>query len=77
MIGSDDVNLGSSGIVGAFTNQNAGIYTVNITGLNLSGTTARNYALATTSTTATGVITPANSTTTITSSNNPSPTKAM
>jgi hypothetical protein len=73
VIGSDDVNLGSSGIVAAFTNQNAGSYTVDITGLSLFGTTAGNYSLATTSTTATGVITPASSITTITSSTNPAP----
>jgi len=73
VIGSDDVNLGNSGIVAAFTNQNAGSYTVNITGLSLSGTTAENYSLTSTATTATGVITPASSITTITSSTNPAP----
>jgi len=39
--------------------------------LSLSGTTAGNYALTSTTTTVTGIITPANSTTTISSSNNP------
>jgi fibronectin type 3 domain-containing protein len=71
VVGGDDVSLGTSGTVGAFTNQNAGSYTLNITGLSLSGTTAGNYSLTSASTTATGVITPAGSTTTLTSSNNP------
>ena len=73
VIGGDDVNLGNSGTVAAFTNQNAGSYTVNVTALSLFGTTAGNYTLTSTSTTATGVITPANSSTTITSSTNPAP----
>jgi autotransporter-associated beta strand protein len=71
VIGSDDVNLGNSGVVGAFTNKNSGSYLITITGLSLSGTTAGNYALTSTTTTVTGIITPANSTTTISSSNNP------
>jgi hypothetical protein len=73
VISGDDVNLGGSGIVAAFTNQNAGSYTVAITGLSLSGTTAGNYTLTSTSTTATGIITLASSTTTLTSSTNPAP----
>ena len=72
VIGGDDVNLGASGTVAAFTNPNAGSYTVNITGLGLSGATAPNYTLTSTTTTATGVITPTNSVTTISSSANPS-----
>jgi hypothetical protein len=50
IIGSDDVNLGTSGTA-AFTDKNVGTgKPVNITGLSLSGTTAGNYALNTTST---------------------------
>ncbi len=71
VFGGDDVSLGASGMVAAFTNQNAGSYLVNITGLGLSGATAPNYTLTSTATTATGVITPANSVTTISSANNP------
>jgi autotransporter-associated beta strand protein len=73
VIGSDDVNLGGSGTVAAFTNQNAGSYTVAITGLSLSGTTAGNYTLTSTSATATGIITLASSTATLSSSTNPAP----
>jgi hypothetical protein len=72
IIGSDDVNLGTSGVAGAFTNQNAGSYTVTITGLSLSGTTAGNYTLTSTSTTATGIITRIKSSTAVSSSANPS-----
>jgi hypothetical protein len=76
VIGGDDVNLGNSGVVAAFTNQNAGSYVINITGLILSGTTAVNYTLTSSSATATGVITPANPITTISSSTNPAPYEA-
>ncbi len=57
IVGSDDVNLGSSGTA-AFVDKNVGNgKTVNITGLALSGTTAGNYQLSSTSATTTANIT--------------------
>ena len=49
IVGSDDVNLGTSGTVGAFSSRNVGTYTPSVTGLSLSGSTAPNYGLSTTS----------------------------
>jgi autotransporter-associated beta strand protein len=72
VVGSDDVNLGTSGVVAAFGSKDAGSSTISITGLSLSGTTAADYALVSTSTTATGTITKANSLITVSSSANPS-----
>ena len=48
IIGGDDVNLGTSGTVAAFSSPNVGSYSPSVTGLSLSGTTAGNYALSTT-----------------------------
>jgi fibronectin-binding autotransporter adhesin len=72
VVGNDDVNLGTSGVVAAFGSKNAGSSTINITGLSLSGTKAANYLLVSTATTATGTITQTNSITAVSSSANPS-----
>jgi len=64
VVGTDDATLGTSGTA-AFVNATAGNgKTVNITGLALSGTTAGNYQLSSTSTTATADITKAHLTVT-------------
>src|SRR5207302_1429754 len=58
IVGSDDVNLDASGTA-VFSDENVGVNkTVTITGLSLSGTTAANYVLSTTSTNTTAKITP-------------------
>ena len=58
IVGSDDVSLGTSGNVAAFSGKNVNSYTgISITGLSLSGTTAGNYQLSSTSTTASANIT--------------------
>jgi hypothetical protein len=49
VVDGDDVSLGTSGTVAAFSTKNVGTYTVSVTGLSLSGTTAGNYQLSTTS----------------------------
>lgn len=49
IVGADDVTLGTSGTVAAFTSKNVGSYTPTVSGLSLSGTTAGNYVLSTTS----------------------------
>jgi hypothetical protein len=72
VIGADDVNLGTSGMA-AFTDKNVGLgKTVNVTGLSLSGATAGNYVLSTTSTTASADITLASVSVMVGSSVNPS-----
>ncbi len=48
IVNSDDVNLGTSGTVAAFSSKNVGSYTPNITSLALSGNTATNYVLSST-----------------------------
>ena len=59
VMGSDDVNLGTSGSVGGFPSRNAGPYSaIAVTGLRLSGTTAPNYSLVASNITATALITP-------------------
>ena len=70
VVGSDDVSLGTSGTVAAFSSKNVNSYTgISITGLSLSGTTAGNYALSSTSTTASASITAATVTPTVTLNN--------
>ena len=49
IVPGDDVNLGTSGTVAAFSSKNVGSYTPSVTGLSLSGTTAGNYVLSTAS----------------------------
>jgi hypothetical protein len=48
VVNSDDVNLGTSGTVAAYTSRNVGSYTPSVTSLALSGTTAGNYVLSAT-----------------------------
>ena len=70
VVGSDDVSLGTSGTVAAFSSKNVNSYTgISITGLSLSGTTAGNYQLSATSTTANASITAATVTPTVTLNN--------
>ncbi len=57
IINSDDVNLGTSGTVGVFSSKNVAAYTPTVSGLSLSGTTAGNYVLSTTSVTPSASIT--------------------
>ena len=49
IVGSDNVTLGTSGTVAAFSSRNVGGYTPSVTGLSLSGSAAGNYVLSTTS----------------------------
>jgi len=49
IVDSDDVSLGTSGTVAAFGSRNVGLYTPSVTDLSLSGSTAGNYVLSTTS----------------------------
>ena len=72
IVGSDDVSLGTSGTVAAFGSKNVNGYTgINITALSLSGTTAGNYQLSSTSTTASASITARSLTVTATGVNKP------
>ena len=48
IVGSDDVTLGTSGTVAEFSSRNVGSYTPTVSGLSLSGSTAGNYTLSTT-----------------------------
>ena len=48
IVGSDDVTLGASGTVAAFSSRNVGNSTPSVSGLSLSGSTAGNYVLSTT-----------------------------
>ena len=67
VVSGDDVSLGTSGTVAAFGSKNVNSYSgISITGLSLSGTTAGNYALSSTSTTANASITAATVTPTVT-----------
>ncbi len=49
LTGDGNVTLGTSGSVSAFSSANVGSYTPSVTSLALSGTTAANYSLSTTS----------------------------
>ena len=70
VVDGDDVSLGTSGTVAAFGSKNVNSYTsISITGLSLSGTTAGNYALSSTSTTVNASITAATVTPAVTLNN--------
>lgn len=57
VVGSDNVTLGTSGTVAAFSSKNVGSYTPTVSGLTLSGTAAANYTLSTTTVTPSASIT--------------------